>query len=131
MLRLESALTTDRTIKALTSLTRSAFRALTPAFNQALHRNSPSQPPLSVDAFYCAVSTATCGHASPQRGSLVVARRPAGTGTALHGKNPEHARQFVIGWVQQGNLAEQIVVDRSATAVHFRLYVSQHLFGTT
>ena len=48
MLRVEYALTTDRTMKALTGLTRSAFHALVPAFDQALHekalhRNPPRQ----------------------------------------------------------------------------------------
>jgi hypothetical protein len=35
MLRVEYALTADRTMKALTGLTRSAFRALIPAFDRA------------------------------------------------------------------------------------------------
>jgi hypothetical protein len=48
MLRVEYALTADRTMKALTGLTRSAFRALIPAFDQALyekalHRAEPRQ----------------------------------------------------------------------------------------
>jgi hypothetical protein len=48
MLRVEYALTSDRTMKALTGLTRSAFRALIPAFDQALyekalHRAQPRQ----------------------------------------------------------------------------------------
>jgi hypothetical protein len=41
MLRVEYALTTDRTMKALTGLTRSAFRALIPAFDQALWHDLP------------------------------------------------------------------------------------------
>jgi hypothetical protein len=37
MLRVEYALTSDRTMKALTGLTRSAFRDLVPTFGQALY----------------------------------------------------------------------------------------------
>jgi hypothetical protein len=40
MLRVEYALTADRTMKALTGLTRSAFRALIPAFDQALYEKA-------------------------------------------------------------------------------------------
>ena len=40
MLRVEYALTTDRTMKALTGLTRSAFHALVPAFDQALYEKA-------------------------------------------------------------------------------------------
>jgi len=48
MLRVEYALTSDRTMKALTGLTRPEFRALIPAFGQALydkalHRDPPRQ----------------------------------------------------------------------------------------
>ncbi|MGY8880725.1 MAG: hypothetical protein ACKVKV_08655 [Dehalococcoidia bacterium] len=48
MLRVEYALTSDRTMKALTGLTRPAFRALIPVFDQALyekalHRAQPRQ----------------------------------------------------------------------------------------
>jgi len=48
MLRVEYALTSDRAMKALTGLTRSAFRQLVPTFGQALyeqalHRDPPRQ----------------------------------------------------------------------------------------
>ena len=45
MLRVEYALTTDRTMKALTGLTRSAFHALVPAFGQALYDKALHRTP--------------------------------------------------------------------------------------
>ena len=46
MLRVEYALTSDRTMKALTGLTRPAFRALIPVFNKPSmkrHFTAPSR----------------------------------------------------------------------------------------
>lgn len=45
MLRVEYALTSDRTMKALTGLTRSAFHALVPAFGQALYDKALHRTP--------------------------------------------------------------------------------------
>ena len=45
MLRVEYALTSDRTMKALTGITRSAFRALVPTFGQALYDQALQRDP--------------------------------------------------------------------------------------
>ncbi len=45
MLRVEYALTSDRTMKALTGLTRPEFRALVPAFGQALYDQALQRDP--------------------------------------------------------------------------------------
>ena len=45
MLRVEYALTSDRTMKALTGLTRSAFRDLVPTFGQALYDQALQRDP--------------------------------------------------------------------------------------
>ena len=45
MLRVEYALTSDRTMKALTGITRSAFRDLVPAFGQALYDQALQRDP--------------------------------------------------------------------------------------
>lgn len=45
MLRVEYAMTSDRTMKALTGLTRSAFRALVPSFGQALYDQALDRDP--------------------------------------------------------------------------------------
>jgi hypothetical protein len=45
MLRVEYALTSDRTMKALSGLTRPAFRALVPIFGQALYNKALDRDP--------------------------------------------------------------------------------------
>ncbi len=45
MLRVEYAQTSDRTMKALTGLTRPAFRALVPLFSQALYAKAVDRDP--------------------------------------------------------------------------------------
>lgn len=45
MLRVEYALTSDRTLTALTGLTRPEFRALVPAFGQALYDQALQRDP--------------------------------------------------------------------------------------
>jgi hypothetical protein len=45
MLRVEHALTSDRTMKARSGLTRSAFRALVPIFGQALYTKALDRDP--------------------------------------------------------------------------------------
>ena len=45
MVRVEYALTSDRTMKALTGLTRPEFRALVPAFGQALYDQALQRDP--------------------------------------------------------------------------------------
>lgn len=45
MLRVEYALTSDRTMKALSGLTRSSFRALVPIFGQALYKKALDRDP--------------------------------------------------------------------------------------